>query len=361
TSCRNFASQSEIKLSNSRGLEVLQREFAVVGLNRYGLRIVGSDGATTCLIVIAKHTTSRWTLVAHLDDRNPESLSYHILDIIGSCNKEEKSCKEFSLYLCGCFDTKHYPTSQNILNKFLTVFLKDDNKKLHITLKLALIGELNTHYEEKSNKYLPLCQGIAINIEDGQVFPADFHEDPPLLELRWMKIWSGCDSFKKVSTSPEAEKEKCFRMMRKSLQFAMNNRSDLVFNDEPSSTGFERLKRLIRTFLQIKKLISAGRENHYCILTQENDGSTDYGKGLTDVDTILSELKKISPEDDESYGKSDGLNIDEILKTCFSILEPCDAPLKTGMPVDYVWRLIFIISRSSGAIIMKSIEVTING
>lgn len=164
-------------------LYVLQREFAATTADDNNVDIIGSDDATTCIIVIVKHSTSQATALAHFDGlgqyKNLLSLLfvYFIADIEEIVPKMIERVMELSqhsedgieLQLVGGYsDEQNY--SEDIFYNIIRVF---HLQPVNVFLTLACVGDLNTIVKDRIP--WPIIYGVGVDLKTGSIFiPCEF-------------------------------------------------------------------------------------------------------------------------------------------------------------------------------------------
>ena len=227
---------------------VIQREFAIVAPNDPSINIVGTPDATTCSIVVLRHSGTGVVALGHFDgsdtERGIQEMIHKVQEYSSSVNGE------IELHMVGGFnDSKGYSTEL-----CLSILYCFNRQPVNIHLVTACICELNTFV--RSNVNLPVIHGLAVNVKSGDIFPANFADKGPDLALRSSRLlypgspemlnvyesyygvlkigpfcyqpvrciddWIKFDDdiiLKCLSTSPEAESPDYVRETRQALQF----------------------------------------------------------------------------------------------------------------------------------------------
>ncbi|XP_072168214.1 protein N-terminal asparagine amidohydrolase-like [Diadema setosum] len=158
-------------------LYVNQRELAVTHPDDNVVRFLGSDDATTCHIIVIRHTDSGATGLAHLDGQGTEQ---GIRDIITAINElsSESSEGRLEVHLFGGYcDEKR--ESVRISKQVLRI-LQDCPEDLHFVT--ACMSDLNDAV--KNDTHWPTVYGIAVDVRSGEIFPATFSDKGPDQALR---------------------------------------------------------------------------------------------------------------------------------------------------------------------------------
>ncbi|XP_030638230.1 protein N-terminal asparagine amidohydrolase [Chanos chanos] len=165
-------------------LYVQQREFAATTPADKSVTIIGSEDATTCHLVLVRHTGSGATCLAHCDGSNTWTEIPLIVNAVTSLSKPTKDGR-LELHLIGGFkddsNTSH-KLSLNILATF-------QNQKEEIHLETCCITDMNDIVTDGIHR--PIVYGIGVNVKTGEVFPASFPFHGPAEELRSARTFTG--------------------------------------------------------------------------------------------------------------------------------------------------------------------------
>ncbi|VEN52729.1 unnamed protein product [Callosobruchus maculatus] len=159
TSGSNFSALPSTMVGHRGSLYIMQREYAAVAPKNEIVNILGSDDATTCIIIIVRDSHSGSTALAHLD--NPPGAGKAIEEIIEKLQHLPDAYSKYDMYLVGGYQDPRGLSDQLFEEIFKTV------QKLpqEIHLKLACIGETNTVV--KNRIPWPKIYGVAIKIDTG--------------------------------------------------------------------------------------------------------------------------------------------------------------------------------------------------
>ncbi|XP_054634459.1 protein N-terminal asparagine amidohydrolase [Dunckerocampus dactyliophorus] len=165
-------------------LYVQQREFAATTPEDNSVSVIGSDDATTCHLVVLRHTGSGAACLAHCDGSNTRSevpLFVKSVTSLTNCSKEGR----LELHLVGGFKDESMTSHELSLN-ILVAFqqLKED-----IHLETCCITEMNDVLINTVHR--PAVYGVGINVKTGEVFPAAFPYKGPVEELRSARTFTG--------------------------------------------------------------------------------------------------------------------------------------------------------------------------
>ncbi|XP_027540113.1 protein N-terminal asparagine amidohydrolase [Neopelma chrysocephalum] len=165
-------------------LYVQQREFAVTTPKDGSVSILGSDDATTCHIVVLRHTGSGATCLTHCDGSDTEAEVSLIMSSVKSLSNTT-GCGRLEVHLVGGFNDDRQ-LSQKLTNQLLRAFdLQPDD----VHLVTFCVTELNDR--EEQDIHFPIIYGIAVNVKTAEIFPATFPEKGPDEDLRSAHVLTG--------------------------------------------------------------------------------------------------------------------------------------------------------------------------
>ncbi|XP_071616933.1 protein N-terminal asparagine amidohydrolase isoform X2 [Heliangelus exortis] len=147
-------------------LYVQQREFAVTTPKDGSVSILGSDDATTCHIVVLRHTGSGATCLTHCDGSDTEAEVSLIMSSVKSFS-DTTGYGRLEVHLVGGFNDDRQ-LSQKLTNQLL---------------------KLNDR--EEKDIHFPIIYGIAVNVKTAEIFPATFPEKGPDEDLRSAHVLTG--------------------------------------------------------------------------------------------------------------------------------------------------------------------------
>ncbi|OCT64075.1 N-terminal asparagine amidase L homeolog isoform X1 [Xenopus laevis] len=165
-------------------LYVQQRELAVTTPNDRFVSVLGSDDATTCHILVLRHTGSGATCLAHCDGSDTKNEVAAVLHAVKSLTNNTDEGR-LELHLVGGFiDSKQY--SQTLSSELFSAF---DNVLDEVHLLTCCVSELND--KEEDGIHYPIIYGIAVNVKTGQIFKATLQNRGPDEDLRSAYILTG--------------------------------------------------------------------------------------------------------------------------------------------------------------------------
>lgn len=167
-------------------LYIGQREMAVVSPEDEFVQVLGTDDATTCHIVILRHTASHVTGLAHFDgtglQQAVQSLTDTVLKETGG-----KQWGRLELSLVGGF-TDERKISEDLSVKIFDAF---NRSPADYHLATVCVTEQNTRIEK--NVPFPIIYGLAVIVQTGEMFPAKFQDRGPDQPLRSARHFTGSE------------------------------------------------------------------------------------------------------------------------------------------------------------------------
>lgn len=162
-------------------LYVIERELAVTVPQDKNVSILGTDNATTCVIVVIRHTGSGAVGITHVHCEDG------VLSLIERVRELSVGFPDgrLELSLVGGFaDTRNY--SEGVFHSIMHAFHK---QPLEVDLVLACVGEVNTTI--RGGIHWPIICGVGVNVKTGEIFPATFLDRGPELSLRCARHLTG--------------------------------------------------------------------------------------------------------------------------------------------------------------------------
>uniref|UniRef100_A0AAX7U9P5 N-terminal asparagine amidase n=1 Tax=Astatotilapia calliptera TaxID=8154 RepID=A0AAX7U9P5_ASTCA len=188
-----FMSQEKAKAFRSKPLVdvdpkcllyVHQREFAATTPADKCVSVIGSDDATTCHLVVLRHTGSGAVCLGHCDGSSTWS---EVPLLVKAVTSLSDACKEgrLELHLVGGFNDDS-TTSHNLSLDILAAF---QVQKEDIHLETCCITEMNDVVVNGTHR--PVVYGIGVDVKTGDVYPASFPHKGPAEELRSARTFTG--------------------------------------------------------------------------------------------------------------------------------------------------------------------------
>ncbi|KAM5152353.1 protein N-terminal asparagine amidohydrolase isoform 2-T2 [Mantella aurantiaca] len=160
-----LTSQS-LKMFGPKGcLYIHQRELAATSPSDSSISVLGSEDATTCHIIVLRHTGSGAICLAHCDGSDTENEVASIIEAIKSLPNSVDGRLE--LHIVGGFN---------------------DERQLSENLSRQL---LNLNDKKNDGIHLPIIYGIAVNVKTGEISKATFQDHHPDEDLRLAYILAG--------------------------------------------------------------------------------------------------------------------------------------------------------------------------
>ncbi|XP_072337919.1 protein N-terminal asparagine amidohydrolase isoform X3 [Scyliorhinus torazame] len=204
-------------------LYVQQRELAAITPQGDSVSILGTDDATTCHMVVLRHTGSGATCLGHCDGSETERMVSLMLNATKSLSVGCDSGR-YEVHLIGGFIDER-SLSHTLTLELLKAF---DRESENIHLETYCLTELNDVV--KKNVHWPVIYGIAVNVKTGEIFHATFPDKGPDEVIRSARNFLG-GSYIRFPRS-------CQFMMQKWNNCRLNLSSGHRF--QPLRSGFSR-------------------------------------------------------------------------------------------------------------------------
>uniref|UniRef100_A0A672HY52 Protein N-terminal asparagine amidohydrolase-like n=1 Tax=Salarias fasciatus TaxID=181472 RepID=A0A672HY52_SALFA len=210
---RAFRSKKCVDVDPKCLLYVQQREFAATTPADNYVSVIGSEDATTCHMVVLRHTGTGAVCIAHCDG---SSTSSEVPQFVKAVKSLSDACKEgrLELHLVGGFNDES-KMSHNLSLNILAAF---QNQEEDIHLETCCTTEMNDVLVDGIHK--PIIYGIGVKVETGEVFPASFTFKGPAENLRSARTFTGGEY---LSTSPMAEPPHFVQHMKSTIQFVLDH------------------------------------------------------------------------------------------------------------------------------------------
>ncbi|XP_013394418.1 protein N-terminal asparagine amidohydrolase [Lingula anatina] len=170
-------SQPVSKVGAQGLLYVLQREYAGTAPEDDVISVLGSEDATTCHIVIIRHTGSGATSLGHFDGCDTESAVRDMVKLVTNLS-EGKMNGRIEVHMYGGFIDDQNTSAE--LSLSLLDALHKQPEDIH--LMTACITDLND--EVRGGIHWPVFYGVAVNVKTGETFKASFPDKGPDIPLR---------------------------------------------------------------------------------------------------------------------------------------------------------------------------------
>ncbi|XP_029006330.1 protein N-terminal asparagine amidohydrolase [Betta splendens] len=183
-SARTFRSKPPANVDPKCLLYVQQREFAATTPADKWVSVIGSDDATTCHLVVLRHTGSGAVCLAHCDGSSTWSEVLLLMKSVASLSNANEEGR-LEVHLVGGFNDES-KTSHKLSLNILAAFHK---QKEDIHLETCCITEMNDVVVDGTHR--PIVYGIGVDVKKGDVFPASFSYKGPAEELRSARTFTG--------------------------------------------------------------------------------------------------------------------------------------------------------------------------
>lgn len=148
-------------------LYVQQREFAATVPHDKNVSIIGSDDATTCIIVVVRHSGSGAVALAHFDGSGTDEAVCTMVQRVQELALGYPEGRIELQMVGGYTDAHHF--SEELFYSIMTAFHK---QPVEIDLTLACVGQLNSTI--RGGIPWPIVYGIGVNIKTGELTSSYF-------------------------------------------------------------------------------------------------------------------------------------------------------------------------------------------
>uniref|UniRef100_A0AAY4A008 Protein N-terminal asparagine amidohydrolase n=1 Tax=Denticeps clupeoides TaxID=299321 RepID=A0AAY4A008_9TELE len=179
-SARAFRAKTPVTVEPARLLYVQQREFAATTPSDSSVTVIGSADATTCHLVVVRHTGSGAACLAHCDGSDTWAEVPLIIKAVTSLSSTAKNGR-LELHLVGGFDDESRTSHKLSLNLLV--------HKLCNGFSFTPFVELNDVVVDGVHR--PVVYGLGVNVKTGEVFPASFLVHGPAEDLRSARTFTG--------------------------------------------------------------------------------------------------------------------------------------------------------------------------
>ena len=167
-------------------LYIGQREFGATTPEDENIHVIGSEDATTCHIIILRHTGCGAVCVTHFDGYGSDKAVKDIMVVMNELCKN-KPFGKLEIHIAGgfCDDDK---SSEKVSIKTLNAF---NNTSEEIHLETCCICDLNNEVRNGIN--FPVIYGLAINVKTGDIYRGTFLDHGPDMPLRSARHFTGTE------------------------------------------------------------------------------------------------------------------------------------------------------------------------
>ncbi|XP_058258580.1 protein N-terminal asparagine amidohydrolase isoform X1 [Hemibagrus wyckioides] len=181
---KTFHSKPLVTVDPKCLLYVQQREYAATTPADGSVSVIGSEDATTCHLVVLRHTGNGATCLAHLDGSSTWTEVPLVVNAVTALSNSAKAGR-LELHLVGGFDDDR-KTSHKLSREILAAFQK---QKEEVHLETCCITDMNDVVTDGIHR--PIIYGIGVNVKTGEVFPAVFPHKGPAEDLRSARSFTG--------------------------------------------------------------------------------------------------------------------------------------------------------------------------
>jgi len=186
TRSRALREAEVVTQSASNLLYVQQREFGVVTPSDDKIHVIGSDDATTCHLLVLRHTGSGVTALAHFDGCGMEdALARMILKIHRLSHGAPEGGRLEAHVVGGFIDDRG--ESVKLFHELFRLFLLTPHQ-IHLISACAV--EANDVVQPDAIHY-PVIYGLGVDCKTGALFPATFPDRGPDDALRGARHFNG--------------------------------------------------------------------------------------------------------------------------------------------------------------------------
>jgi len=176
----------ETRLGAPGVLYINQREFAATVPEDEMTKYIGTDSATTCNIIVLRHTGSRAVALSHLDGSNTtEAISSMVMSIQAMTNPKDDQLGKLELTLIGGY------LDERETSKEVTCEVLEAIHRRWETIHLRNLCVLSQNTEFFAEKPRPILYGVAVEVHGGYCFPAKFMYKGPEIALRTARLFRG--------------------------------------------------------------------------------------------------------------------------------------------------------------------------
>ncbi|CAH1795030.1 unnamed protein product [Owenia fusiformis] len=174
---KELCSQTKKVIQPQGLLYVDQREYAAVTPNDTCIKTLGSDDATTCHIVVMRHSVTKVTCLGHLDGSGTEAGLREMMDLVIRLSDHTTEGR-VEVHMIGGFKDSRNLSAQLSIEILKTFHEMNED----VYLETACITDVNN--VTKDALEFPVIYGIAVTIENGNITPATISERGPDQPLR---------------------------------------------------------------------------------------------------------------------------------------------------------------------------------
>ncbi|GFN78289.1 protein n-terminal asparagine amidohydrolase-like [Plakobranchus ocellatus] len=165
-------------------LYVGQREVAGTYPGDDVISILGSEDATTCHLMVLRHTGSGAAALAHFDGSSIAEGLETMISIVADLTEDMSSGRLEAHLVGGFLDVSK--NSHEVSDKVLEALCKSPYE---LNLVTACITHYNTVYHNSIP--FPVIYGVAFDVRNGQLYRATFVDKGPDMAIRSARLYTG--------------------------------------------------------------------------------------------------------------------------------------------------------------------------
>ncbi|GFR84216.1 protein N-terminal asparagine amidohydrolase-like [Elysia marginata] len=183
-SSNELLNQSTKEVGSKHLLYIGQRELAATWPGDDVISVLGSEDATTCHIMVLRHTGSGAAAMVHFDGSSVAGGLATMISLVKDFTEDMDSGK-LEVHLVGGFLDER-KNSHEVSDKVLKALCESPD---HLHLVTACITHFNTEYRDSVP--FPVIYGVAFDVRAGTLFRATFPDKGPDLGLRSARHCTG--------------------------------------------------------------------------------------------------------------------------------------------------------------------------
>jgi len=163
-------------------LYVTQREYAVTHPHDNKVSILGTDDVTTNTVLVIKQPANGATLLSNVDRMKQDDLETMLQKVSPSSYGYENRLK---VHIIGAF-TDNKNVSETVVLSLLDYLHRS---RVELDLVTCCVGEVCTIH--RNGTPWPVIYGVGVNVKTGDIFPAQFTDKGPDMDIRNARTLTG--------------------------------------------------------------------------------------------------------------------------------------------------------------------------
>lgn len=181
---KELINQSIVEVGPQQLVYIGQREVAGTFPGDNVISILGSEDATTCHIMVLRHSDSGAAAMVHYDGSSVDTGLAQMISLVEDLSEEVQHGK-LEVHLVGGFLDER-KNSHEVSDKVLKALCESPHN-LHLVT--ACITHFNTEYRKEVP--FPIIYGVALDVKTGKLFRATFPDKGPDMGLRSARHFTG--------------------------------------------------------------------------------------------------------------------------------------------------------------------------